>query len=107
VKIQENIRKECVDKKAGKTYGSGCNDPAQKAVDAMRDNDKNMRRSIPVGTDKKLAIVREEANSVPLLPTSQRPKKVSAIQRMSLLLCNLVWHIQLTSTLFTYNSNVK
>ena len=31
LKIRENIRREYVDKKAGKSYGSGCNDPSQKA----------------------------------------------------------------------------
>ena len=32
LKIQENIRREYVDKKAGKSYGLGCNDPSQKAL---------------------------------------------------------------------------
>jgi hypothetical protein len=32
LKIRENIRKEYVDKKAGKSYGSGMNDPSQKAA---------------------------------------------------------------------------
>ena len=31
VKIRENIRREYENKKAGKSYGSGCNDPSQKA----------------------------------------------------------------------------
>ena len=31
IKIRENIRREYEDKKAGKSYGSGCNDPSQKA----------------------------------------------------------------------------
>jgi len=32
VRIRENIRKEYTDKKAGRSYGSGCNDPASKAA---------------------------------------------------------------------------
>jgi hypothetical protein len=31
LKIRENIRREYEDKKAGKSYGLGCNDPSQKA----------------------------------------------------------------------------
>jgi hypothetical protein len=31
LKIQENIRREYIDKKAGKSYGPGINDPSQKA----------------------------------------------------------------------------
>ncbi len=33
LKIRENIRREYVDKKAGKSYGSGINDPSQKAAE--------------------------------------------------------------------------
>ena len=32
LKIRDNIRKEYVDKKAGRSYASGCNDPSQKEV---------------------------------------------------------------------------
>jgi hypothetical protein len=31
LRIRENIRREYQDKKVGKSYGSGCNDPSQKA----------------------------------------------------------------------------
>ena len=31
IKIRENIRREYEDKKAGKSYGSGCNDASEKA----------------------------------------------------------------------------
>jgi hypothetical protein len=37
LKIRENIRKEYVDKKAGKSYGSGMNDPSQKASEESDD----------------------------------------------------------------------
>jgi hypothetical protein len=36
LRIRENIRKEYTDKKSGKSYGSGSNDPASKA--AAREN---------------------------------------------------------------------
>jgi hypothetical protein len=47
VRIRENIRKGYVDKKAGKSYGSGCADPAQKGADAMKDNDKKREKKPP------------------------------------------------------------
>jgi hypothetical protein len=47
IRIWEKIRREYVDKKAGKSYGLGSNDPAQKATDAMGDNHKKDEEKPP------------------------------------------------------------
>jgi hypothetical protein len=47
VKIRENIRREYCDKKAGKTYGSGTNDPSAKANEETGCSTKKVKAICP------------------------------------------------------------
>ncbi len=46
LKIRDNIRKEYVDKKAGRSYGLGCNDPLQKAIGNVKNSKTGIEKPV-------------------------------------------------------------
>ena len=73
LKIRENIRREYVDKKAGKSYGSGCNDPSQKEPGKKTNNRKSGEEKRPCSHCGKLGHTTTRSQHCTF--TTYKPKK--------------------------------
>jgi hypothetical protein len=99
LRIRENIRKEYADKKAGKSYSSGCNDPFEKAKEEKKMGETKEEK-LPCGHCGKKGHSTTRSRYCTFTTYSPKLKKGKFVCDMSKSISNVRWHIQTPSTQF-------